>query len=149
MSREAASVANVVLLIVVALFAWSVVRVVRRHRRGLVAERGTSIGADVAAMADQPCVRVRAVNGGGPDHVLLVLTPQPGPGAGVDDATSPDLEVLVNLREGEFGFSLLQEWRRSQAALAIVMPPDSRILRLRAVDDLQPLTLSRANRGQP
>ena len=31
--------------------------------------------------------------------------------------------------------------------LAIVMPPDSRIVRLRSIDDLQPLTLRRVDEG--
>src|SRR3974390_1219244 len=77
-------VANAVLLVVVVLVAWSVVSVVLRHRRGLVAERGTSIGADVGAMTDQPCVRVQALNEAGPDRVLLVLRPVAGPGEGLD-----------------------------------------------------------------
>jgi len=53
----------------------------------------------------------------------------------------------VNLRREEFAFDVLQEWKQSQAVLAIVMPPDSRILRLRAIDDLQPLTLRRVDTG--
>jgi hypothetical protein len=139
-------VANVVVVLVVVLVAWSVVSVIRRHRRGLVAERGTSIGADLGALSDQPCVRVKAVTDAGPGHVLLILTPEPGPDDGLDVSTPADLEVLVNLREEEFGFGLLQGWKQSHTLLAIVMPPDSRILRLRAVEDLQPLTLSRVHK---
>jgi hypothetical protein len=142
-------VQNVLLVLAVALLAWYGVSAVRRHRRGLVAERGTSIGADVAALADQPRVRVRALTETGSDRALLVLAPERGAPDGITVTTPPDLEVLVNLRREEFAFDLLQEWKQSQAVLAIVMPPDSRILRLRAIDDLQPVTLRRVDRGSP
>jgi hypothetical protein len=147
--RDAAAVANVVLVLVLALLAWYVVSAVRRHRRGLVAERGTSIGADLGALADQPRVRVRALAQTGPDRVRLVLARDTGPGDAQCATTPPDLEVIVNLRPDEFGFSLLREWELSQAVLAIVMPPASRIVRLRAIDDLQPLTLRRVDNGPP
>ena len=130
-------------LAVAALFAYGVVRIVRRHRRGIVAERGMSIGADLKALADQPRVRVRALTKAGPDRFVLVLQPETEAGSGSDTAAPPDVELLVSLREEAFGFDLLHEWKRAQCILAIVMPPDSRIVRLRSIDDLQPLTLSR------
>jgi len=139
--------ANIVALVVVVVVAWTVVSAVRRNRRGLVAERGTSIGADLGALSDQPLVRVRALSEAEPGHYMLILTPEPTGGEDTDHETSPDLELLVNLRDDEFGFGLLQEWQRSQAPLAIVMPPESRIVRLRSIDDLQPLTLSRVTKG--
>jgi hypothetical protein len=49
------------------------------------------------------------------------------------------------LNEDDFGFGLLREWQRAGTAVAIVMPPDSHIVRLRSVDDLQPLTLRRVD----
>lgn len=133
---------NLLLVVVVVLLVWSAVSFVRRHRRGIVAERGISVGADLGTLTDLPRVRVRAVIKAGPDRVLLVLTPEAGHGdSGVTKAS--DLDLLVLLSEEDFGFDLLHEWERSQAALAIVMPPDSRIVRLRSIEDLQPLTLRR------
>jgi len=70
---------------------------------------------------------------------------------GPDDsrAAAPDLDVLVGLGADEFGFRQLQEWHESQSVLAIVMPPDSHILRLRAIDELQPLTLRCVEKRAP
>jgi hypothetical protein len=110
-----------------------------RRRQGLVAQRGTSIGADLGALADQARVRVRSVMKEGPDRVRVVLTPEADP--------ETDLDLVVLLREDEFGFELLHEWKRSERSIAIVMPPDSRIVRLRSIDDLQPLTLRRVDEG--
>jgi hypothetical protein len=140
-------VANVVVVLVVLLLAWYVVSIVRRHRRGIVAERGMSVGADLGALADQPRVRVRAVTKAGPDRVRLVLTPETGPIDGPELPASPDLDLVVFLREEEFGFGLLHEWKRSESSLAIVVPPGSRIVRLRSIDDLQPLTLRQVGEG--
>jgi hypothetical protein len=144
--RDADAVANVAFLLVAALLTWFIVSAIQRHRRGLVAERGMSIGADLGALADQPRVRVRALAVTGPDRVLLVLRPEVAPDDGMPSA---DLELVVNLRAEEFGFNQLQAWKQSQSVLAIVMPPDSHILRLRAIDDLQPVTLRRVERGSP
>jgi len=140
-------VANVALVIVVVLAAWYVVNLVRRHRRGIVAERGTSIGADLGTLADKPRVRVRAVTKEGADRVRLVLTPETGSVEGPGLATTSDLDLVVSLREEDFGFELLHEWKRSESSLAIVMPGDSRIVRLRSIEDLQPLTLRRVDQG--
>jgi len=138
-------VANVVLVLVAALLIWSMVTAVRRRRRGLVAERGLSIGADLGTLADQPRVRVGAVTTVGPDRVLVVLAPDAG--LGDDRPMGPDVEVLVELGPDEFAFEQLQEWQRSQAVVAMVTPPGSRILRLRGIEDLQPLTLRRVEKG--
>jgi hypothetical protein len=137
--RDACAVANIVVLLVGLLLVWCVVSFVRRHRRGIVAERGTSVGADLGALGDQPRVRVRAVTTAAPDRVHIVLTPDTGAdGRGL---APPDLGFLVALRQDEFGFELLHEWARTEQSVAIVLPPGSRIMRLRAIDDLQPLTL--------
>src|SRR5437660_1553916 len=77
--RDARAVANIVLVLGVALLAWYLASMVRRHRRGVVAERGTSIGADLGTLADKPRVRVRAVTTAGPDRVRLVLPLRPVP----------------------------------------------------------------------
>ena len=131
--------ANVAVALAGLLLVWYVVSFIRRHRRGLVAERGTSIGADLRALGDQPRVRVRAVTRTAPDRVRIVLAPEAG--ANGQLGPPPDLGFLVALREEEFGSELLHEWERTAQSLAIVLPPGSRIMRLRAIDDLQPLTL--------
>jgi hypothetical protein len=136
-------VTNVLLTLLVLLAAWYLVSTVRRHRHGIVAERGISVGADLASLGDKPRVRVRAVSIVGPDRVRLVLTPERDRG---EELSMPsDLDLVVLLNEVGFGFDLLEEWRRSQSSIAIVMPPDSRIVRLRSIDDLQPLTLRRVD----
>jgi hypothetical protein len=139
-------VANVVVLLAGLLLVWYVVSFVRRHRRGIVAERGTSIGADLRALGDQPRVRVRAVTKAAPDRVHIVLTPETGPD-GLGLGPPPDLSFVVALREEEFGFELLHQWERTEQSVAIVLPPNSRIVRLRAIDDLQPLTLRCVDEG--
>jgi len=123
-------------VVVVVVVVWAAVSVVRRRRHGLVAERGISIGADLGMLGDAPRVRVAAVTTAGPERVRLVLAREAG---------GDDLDLLVSLTEADFGFDLLHDWQRSQAPLAIVLPPDSRIVRLRSVDDLQPLTLRRVD----
>ena len=134
---------NVLLALLAVLVAWYLISMVRRHRRGIVAERGMSVGADLASLADKPRMRVRFVSRVGPDRVRLVLTPET---VHPDElSTAPDLDLVVVLSEQEFGFDLLQEWKRSDSSIAIVIPPDSRIVRLRSIDDLQPLTLRRAD----
>src|SRR5258708_2457670 len=139
-----------VALVVVVVFLVLYRGAIFRHRgRGIVARRGMSIGADVGALADKPRVRVRSVMIEGPDRVRVVLTPEPGGpeggapgvGPGVGPGTSPDLDLVVALNEDEFGFELLHEWKRSGTSIAMVIPPDSRLVRLRSIDDLQPLTL--------
>jgi hypothetical protein len=125
--REAAPVvANVVLVVVAALLIGSMVTAVHRRRRGLVAERGLSIGADLGTLADQPRVRVRSATQAGPGHVLVVLAPD---AAGDGAPTSPELELLVELSPDEFAFEQLQEWQQSHAVVAMVAPPGSHILR--------------------
>lgn len=137
--------AKVALVLAVLLLAWLVSSLVRGHRGGIVPRRGMGVGADLGALADKPRVRVRAVTKSGPDRVRLILTPESGPGDG--PSTSSDLDLIVVLSEEEFGFELLQEWKGSGSSLAIVMPSGSRIVRLRSIDDLQPLTLRRADQG--
>jgi hypothetical protein len=139
MAWDARAVANVLVLVLACVLPWYVVKFIRRHRRGIVAERGMSIGADLGALGDQPRVRVRSVLSSGSDQVRLVLEPEL--------VTSPDLDLLVFLTEDEFGYELLHEWQRSESLIAIVQPPGTRIVRLRSTDDLQPLTLRRVEPG--
>jgi len=128
--------ASVVLVVVVVLLTWIVVSFVRSRRHGLEAKRGLSIGADLGILGDTPRVAVRAVTPAGPGMVRVVLAPE---------ALGPDIDLVVKLNEDDFGFELLNDWQRSGNKLALVMPPDSHIVRLRSIDDLQPLTLRRVD----
>jgi hypothetical protein len=136
-------VSNVILLLVLVVVVWFVIALVQRRRRGLVAERGTSIGADLGTMNDQPRVRVSAVTKAGPDRVRVVLTSVDGGDPVVPDTA--DTELLVFLREEEVGFDTLEDWKKRQKTLAIVMVPGNELVRLRSIDDLQPLTLRRVS----
>jgi hypothetical protein len=147
-------VANVAVLLVVALASWFVVSVVRRRRHGLVAERGTGIGADLGVLSDAPRVTVKTVTAIGADRARVVLrreTPavvDGGTKTGAAEGTadpSGDLDMVVHLRPEDSGFALLQGWQEAGMALALVIPPQSRIVRLRSIDDLQPLTLRRVD----
>jgi hypothetical protein len=138
-------VAYVAVVVLVAFLACYLGAIFRRRGRGIVARRGMSIGADLGALADQPRVRVRALTKAGPDRFHLVLTPEQGAADGPGLIPSSDLDLVVLLSEEDFGFNLLHEWKRSESPLAIVIPPDSRIVRLRSIDDLQPLTLRRVD----
>lgn len=137
-----AYVALVILVLFLVLYIGSIVR---RGGRGIVARRGMSVGADLGMLADKPRVRVLAVTPEGPERLRLVLRPEPGPADAPGPTTSPDVDLVVFLREDDFGFELLHEWKRTGMSIAMVMPPDSRIVRLRSVDDLQPLTLQRVD----
>lgn len=127
--------ASVILVLVVVVVVWAVVSFVRSRRHGLEAKRGLSIGADLGKLADTPTVVVQAVTTAGADNVRVVFAREDG----------TDLDLVVALGTGDFGYELLRQWQRSGASVAIVMPPDSHIVRLRSVDDLQPLTLRRVD----
>ncbi len=130
---------NVAVVLLVLLLAFYVSSVIRRRVHGLVPKRGIGIASDLGTLADTPRVRVSEVTRTGPDRVHLVLTPDDR------EAISSDLDLLVVLREEDFGFGLLHEWLHSGTPVAIVIPPESQIVRLRSVDDLQPLTLRRVD----
>jgi hypothetical protein len=144
---DARGVANVAVLLGLVLLIGMVGAFVRWRRRSFVPQRGTSIGADLGVLSDQPRVRVREVSMEGPDRVRLVLTPEADAGDGPVREPSPDLDFVVALGPDNGGFDLLHEWRRSASPLAIVIPPGSRLLRLRSIDSLQPLTLRRLDSG--
>jgi hypothetical protein len=126
---------SVVLVLVLALMIGFLVSVIQRRRRSLVGQRGMSIGADLGALSDQPRVRVADLTRVGPESTRLVLTPE--------RATAEDLVFVVSLKEGDSGYQLLEEWQRSSCWVAVVIPPGSRLVRLRSIDSLQPLTLRR------
>jgi hypothetical protein len=133
-------VANVVFLLVLVVVVSLIVSTILRNRRGIVAERGMSIGADLGVLADTPKARVRTVEQVGPDRVHLVLAPETG---------LADVNLVVSLGVEEFGFGVLEGWEAAGSLVAVVMPPDTRIVRLRSVDDLQQLTLRRADTEGP
>ena len=135
--------AIVAFLVLLVLLAWFAVSIVRRRGLGVVAQRGAGIGADLGALRDAPRVHVSSVMNAGPDRVRLLLTPEPGPDDLQGAPAADDVDLTVSLDEDEFGFELLHQWKRAGTSLAIVMPPDTRIVRLRSIDDLQPLTLRR------
>jgi len=87
-----------------------------------------------------PRVRVQEVSVMGPDRVRLVLV-----AAGEDDdaATATETEYLVALDADEPTFDILHGWQASHQVLGAVVPGESRIIRLRSLDDLQPVTLRR------
>lgn len=130
---------------VIVIVVSAIVVLLRRRGHGIVARRGLSIGADLGALSDAPRVRIQSLATVGPDRLRLILAPEeaqvakdPAPGA-------PDLDLVVWLREEEFGFGLLREWQRADRLLAIVLPPGGRLVRLRSIDDLQHLTLRRVD----
>jgi hypothetical protein len=130
-------VANVVVVLVGALMVVAIVSVIRRHRVSLVSRRGTSIGADLGTLGDQPRVRIREAVPDGAERVRVVLAPESG----------QDLDLVVSLTDPDFGLDLLQRWARAGTVLAIVIPPGSHLVRLRSIEDQQPITLRRLDAG--
>ncbi len=137
--------ANVLVVLLVLVMAWYIRSVLRRRGHGIIARRGLSIGADLGVLADTPRVRVREVATVAPGRVRLALRPESHPDDRPDLEPPPELQLEVSLRMDEFGFEVLRQWQRDATSVAIVLPPGSRIVRLRSVDDLQPLTLRRTD----
>jgi hypothetical protein len=133
--------ANVVVLLTVALLVVLAFSFVRRRRHSFVPRRGTSVGADLGALSDQPRVRVQEVALIGPDRVRLLLTPDRD--GETEPTTRSDLDAIVSVRDDQLG--LLRQWQERASPLAIVIPPESRLIRLRSIEDLQPLTLRRVD----
>ncbi len=136
---DAPGVGNVATVVFVVVVVCVVVAFLRRKGGGIVARRGLSIGADLGTMADKPRVRVKSLIKAGPDSYRVVLTPE------ADSAA--DLDFVISLSEEDFGFDLLHQWRRCESLLALVVPPNSRLVRLRSIDDLQPITLTRIDQS--
>jgi hypothetical protein len=145
MEWNARGMGSLVVVLLLALAIGFVVTFIQRHRRSLVGQRGMSIGADLGALSDQPRARVADVTRIGPDSIRLVLTPEAATDGGPAFPVSDDLVFVVSLGEADSGYQLLQEWRRSGSSLAVVIPPGSRLVRLRSIDSLQPLTLRRVD----
>ena len=126
----------VVLLVVVVVVA-GVASVVRTRRHTLVPKRGFGVGADLAGLAETPTVRIRSLARTSPTEVRVVFVGEGGP--------EDEREVRLALSDEDYGLELLEEWQQAGSRLAVVVPPESRILRLRSVTTLQHLTLRRAD----
>jgi hypothetical protein len=118
-----------------------------RRRAQLVGTRGMGVRADVARLHDVPRVRVRDLTMTDAESARLELVatdaPEGADADGVNGAQLVALEFSIALQESDPGFRLLHDWINRRCVLGIVMPADSRIIRLRCLEDLQPLTLRR------
>jgi hypothetical protein len=123
-----------------------------RRRAQLIPQRGMGVRADIGRLRDAPRVRVRGLTMTAPDSARLALETVQGPDASdsgepeqerAEDAPAVTLEFSIAINETEPGYPLLQEWMERQCILGVVLPPDSPLIRLRCLDDLQPLTLRR------
>jgi hypothetical protein len=110
------------------------------------------VRADLERLRAVPRVRVSELTMTGPDVARLGLIAAPGgDGDGTDAPTGADtdagervgLEFSIAMNESDPGFPLLNDWIDRQCVLGVVMPPDSHLIRLRCLEDLQPLTLRR------
>jgi hypothetical protein len=135
-------VANFLVILAVLAVGLYVGSVVRRRRSALFPKRGFGVRADLDGVSDAPRVRVRALQRTAPDRVAVTFAKEAGPG---DAPPEPpfELEFIVLLQESEFGSGLLEEWQQAGSSIALVIPPGSRLLRLRSLDTLQHLTLRR------
>lgn len=128
------SVAVVIVLVAVVTY---IMATIRKHRRGIVAERGIGVGADLGGLADALRVRIRYVHLTGPDRAEVAFVPEEASGA-------PDeVKYVVWLHRGDFGYDLLTGWERDGEEIAIVLPPGGHLIRLRSTASLQHLTLRR------
>jgi hypothetical protein len=139
----------------IALLVWSVAAVVIaitiwRRRKQLVSVRGMGVRADLMRLQEVPRVRVSNLKMTGPDaaHLALVSAPEGSGDGGEEPAPTKEedaigLEFSIEMNESEPGWDLLREWIERQCVLGCVIPPDSRLIRLRCLEDLQPLTLRR------
>jgi hypothetical protein len=125
-----------------------------RRRAQLVSVRGMGVRADLIRLHEVPRVRVRELTMTGPDaaHLALIAAPDEGDGNGEEPAPPTEegaigLDFSIEMNESEPGWGLLQEWMERQCVLGCVLPPDSRIIRLRCLEDLQPLTLRQVGPG--
>jgi hypothetical protein len=131
------------LLLFIALVSWLIVASIWRRRQSIVGRRGWGIRADVGRLHDVPRVRVQEVSVMGPEQVRLVLASARPDGADGGPAAAAETEYFVAVDADEPAFAILRGWQASQQELGAVVPTDSRIIRLRSLDDLQPLTLRR------
>ena len=122
-------------IVVVIVVGYAVASVFRARRRSLVPKRGLGVAADLGGLADAPTVRIRSVTRESPERVRVVFA-QP---------EAPDMEIVVSLGDDEFGSALLEKWQKDGSDIAMVIPPESQLVRLRSVESLQHLTLRRTD----
>ncbi len=120
--------------------SYLIINAIWRRRRSLVGVRGFGTSADIGRLHDVPRVRFGELTVVGPERARLVLVPASDAGVKAADA---EAEYLVAVAADEPAFDILRDWQANQRVLGAVAPNDSRILRLRSLDDLQPLTLRR------
>jgi hypothetical protein len=117
-----------------------VTRFLIRHRASLISARGFGVGADIGRLHDVPRVRVRTLTAMGDHRAQLVVVAAPGE---EPEPVNDPLEVtfVVELDANDRSYAQLREWLDGQTDLGIVVPEDTRIIRLRSIVDMQPLTL--------
>ena len=98
------------------------------------------VRADLERMRDAPRATVVELRATGARSARLVLRPV---AAGDGSGGGADLEFVVEVGVSDPGWDVLRGWRDAGSVVAVVMPPESSLLRLRGLDDLQPLTLRR------
>ena len=135
-----------------ALLAAVIAITIWRRRAQLIPVRGMGVRADVERLRDVPRVRVSALTMTGPDAAELSLVAANGADedeVGKRNSTSGlvGLEFSIEMNESDPGWELLRDWIDRQCVLGCVIPPDSHLIRLRCLDDLQPLTLRRLDAG--
>ena len=133
---------SLVVVIGFLVLVWLVVRTLLRHRSSLFSVRGYGVRADIGRMQDAPRVRIQGLATVGHDRTRIAFVPSDDSRTGEPDGPVDDVFV-VELGEHDASYELLRRWFNQRADLAIVIPPGSRIIRLRSISDLQPLTLRR------
>jgi hypothetical protein len=141
--REDRRITGIITLLIVLLVAWSIASAIWRRRTSLVSMRGYGVRADVERLHDVPRVRVSDLTMTGRDVARLTLAAVSADDGDASESSAVEIVVLVAISESESGFSLLREWLERQSVLGVVMP--TRIIRLRSLDDLRPLTLRRVD----
>jgi len=99
---------------------------------------------DIELLHDVPRVRVRELTITEPDTARLAMVAaheHDDVDRIAEDRGLVGLEFLIAMNESDPGFLLLREWEARECVLGIVLPPDSQLIRLRCLEDLQPLTL--------
>jgi hypothetical protein len=124
----------------VIVMVWAA-RSVLRHRSSLISVRGFGIRADIGRLNDVPRVRIQTLAAIGDQRTRLVVASSPEKVESGSVSDPVELTFIVELDEQDAGFAQLHEWLEGQADLGFVLPPAGRIVRLRSIEDLQPLTL--------
>jgi hypothetical protein len=133
-------------LLVCSVAACVIVITIWERRAQLVSLRGIGLRGDIELLHDVPRVRVRELTMTDPDTARLAMVAAHGhDDSYTDDRALVGLEFSIAMNESDPGFPLLREWESRECVLGIVIPPDSQLIRLRCLEDLQPLTLRRVD----